>query len=171
VVAKQRIRALLRRLNQEDGVTVFLTSHDAGDVEQICRRVVVVNHGRIILDTAVASLKRDYLQSRVIEVKLAGESAPPPALPFPGVTILERADWGLRIQVDTALQPVDVVIAHLVQRYRVADITIADPPLETIIADIYQRRPDELSDALSDVPPVESPVAAPGGGSGREAAA
>ncbi|HVG97431.1 MAG TPA: ATP-binding cassette domain-containing protein [Chloroflexota bacterium] len=167
VVAKQRIRALLRRLNQVDGVTVFLTSHDAGDVEQICRRVVVVNHGRIILDTAVASLKRDYLQSRVIEVKLEGESAPPQGLPFPGVTTLERADWGLRVRVDTTVQPVDAVIAHLVQRYRVADIAIAGPPLESIIADIYQRRPDEVPAGA----PAGAPEAAPGRAPGREAAA
>jgi hypothetical protein len=63
-------------------------------------------------------------------------------LPFPGVTTLSRADWGLRLEVDTARQPVDAVIAHLVERYRVADITIEAPPLESIIAHIYQRRPD-----------------------------
>jgi ABC-2 type transport system ATP-binding protein len=142
VVAKQRIRALIRRLNEEDGVTVFLTSHDAGDVEQICRRVVVVNHGRIILDAPVSTLKRDYLQTRVIEVKLEGAPPPPERLPFAGVTILTRADWGLRLQVDTRLQPVDAVVAHLVGQYRVADITIEDPPLESIIAHIYQRRPE-----------------------------
>jgi ABC-2 type transport system ATP-binding protein len=140
VVAKQRIRALIRRLNEEDGVTVFLTSHDAGDVEQICRRVVVVNHGRIILDAPVSTLKRDYLQARVIEVKLEGD--PPELLPFAGVTVLARADWGLRLQVDTEVQPVDAVVAHLVGQYRVADITIAGPPLESIIAHIYQRRPE-----------------------------
>jgi ABC-2 type transport system ATP-binding protein len=163
VVAKQRIRALIRRLNEEDGVTVFLTSHDAGDVEQVCRRVVVINHGRIILDSSVATLKREYLQTRVIEVRLDGQSLPPDGLPFPGVTTLARADWGLRLEVDTRRQPVDAVIAHLVERYRVADITIEAPPLESIIAHIYQRRPD--------APPQSSPEAPTGPPGGAEAAA
>jgi ABC-2 type transport system ATP-binding protein len=158
VVAKQRIRALIRRLNEEDGVTVFLTSHDAGDVEQICRRVVVVNHGRIIFDAPVSTLKRDYLQTRVIEVKLGGDAPPPERLPFVGVTVLARADWGLRLQVDTEVQPVDAVVAHLVGQYRVADITIQDPPLESIIAHIYQRRPEAPAVAVGP-PPAEEAAA------------
>ncbi|MGH2351628.1 MAG: ABC transporter ATP-binding protein, partial [Chloroflexota bacterium] len=154
VIAKQRIRSLIRRLNTEDGVTVFLTSHDAGDVEQICRRVVVINHGAIILDAPVSTLKREYLQNKVIDLKLAGDERVPDILPFPGVTTLERGDWGLRLEVDTTRQPVDAVIAHLVARYRVADITIADPPLEEIIAHIYQRRPEGTA-AQSAAQPVE----------------
>src|SRR5437899_2281354 len=59
VIAKQRIVDLIGLLNVEEGVTVFLTSHDAGDVEQVCSRAVVINHGEIILDESVAILKRD----------------------------------------------------------------------------------------------------------------
>jgi ABC-2 type transport system ATP-binding protein len=74
VIAKQRIRALIRQLNQDEGVTVFLTSHDADDVEQVCRRVVVINHGQLILDTSIAALKQDYLQNKRVQVV---ESGPP----------------------------------------------------------------------------------------------
>ena len=68
VIAKQTIRALIRRLNAEEGVTVFLTSHDADDVEQICERVIVVNHGSLILDEPIATLKREFLQTKVTDV-------------------------------------------------------------------------------------------------------
>src|SRR5437660_2685261 len=61
VIAKQRIRELIGQLNVEEGVTIFLSSHDAGDIEQVCRRAIVINHGEIILDTPVAKMKRDYL--------------------------------------------------------------------------------------------------------------
>ena len=146
VIAKQRIRALIRRLNAEEGVTVFLTSHDAGDVEQVCRRVIVINHGSIILDEPTATLRRDYLQRKVVDLKLNedGTAAPStvPTLPFQhGVTVVESADWTLRLEVDTTRQPIDAVIAHLVANHSVADITIGDPPMEEIIAQIYQRRP------------------------------
>jgi ABC-2 type transport system ATP-binding protein len=141
VVAKQRIRALIRRLNAEEGVTVFLTSHDAGDVEQVCRRVIVISHGQIILDDPIAALKREFLQTKVIDLKLGGDGGGSGGLPFgDAVTVVDRGDWGLRLEVDTARQPIDAVIAYLVAHHRVADITIGDPPLEEIIAQIYQRQ-------------------------------
>src|SRR5579875_2385324 len=68
VIAKQRIRELIGHLNAEEGVTIFLTSHDAGDVEQVCRRAIVINHGEIILDAPVAQLKRDYLKTKTVEL-------------------------------------------------------------------------------------------------------
>ena len=70
VIAKQRIRDLIGQLNAEEGVTVFLTSHDAGDIEQVCRRAIVINHGEIILDTPVARMKRDYLKVKTIDLLL-----------------------------------------------------------------------------------------------------
>src|SRR5205809_1146770 len=70
VIAKQRIRDLIGQLNAEEGVTVFLTSHDAGDIEQVCRRAIVINHGEIILDTPVTKLKRDYLKAKTVDLLL-----------------------------------------------------------------------------------------------------
>src|SRR3984893_1557782 len=70
VIAKQRIRDLIGHLNTQEAVTVFLTSHDAGDIEQVCRRAIVINHGQIILDTPVARLKRDYLKVKTIDLLL-----------------------------------------------------------------------------------------------------
>src|SRR5437763_4509360 len=71
VIAKQRIRDLIGQLQVEEGVTVFVTSHDAGDIEQVCRRAIVINHGEIILDAPVARLKRDYLQVKTVDLLLA----------------------------------------------------------------------------------------------------
>ncbi len=71
VIAKQRIRELIGHLNTEEGLTVFLTSHDAGDVEQVCRRAIVINHGEIILDAPVAKLKRDYLKAKTASFLVA----------------------------------------------------------------------------------------------------
>src|SRR5438876_2810184 len=70
VIAKQRIRDLIGQLQVEEGVTVFLTSHDAGDIEQVCRRAIVINHGEIILDAPVAKLKRDYLKVKTVDLLL-----------------------------------------------------------------------------------------------------
>src|SRR5260221_10309579 len=75
VIAKQRIRDLIGQLNTGEGVTVFLTSHDAGDIEQVCRRAIVINHGEIILDAPVGKLKRDYLKAKTVDLLLEEPAA------------------------------------------------------------------------------------------------
>ena len=155
VIAKQRIRALIRRLNAEEGVTVFLTSHDADDVEQICRRVIVINHGALILDEPIATLKSDFLQTKVVDLRLHDRNGGWQTSRLDGVTLLEETDWGLKLEVDTATQPIERVISHLVANHRVADITISDPPMEEIIAQIYQRRPE----TVGAVPPARADAA------------
>jgi ABC-2 type transport system ATP-binding protein len=134
VVAKGEIRALVSSLNQDEGVTFLLTSHDAGDIERVCRRVVVINHGLLVFDGDVADLKRGYLRRKVVDVILA-EAGPP--FDATGVTVLLAEPYRLRLEVDPSVQPIERIIAELVARYRVADLTIAEPPLEEVIAAIY----------------------------------
>ncbi|MGD9892892.1 MAG: ATP-binding cassette domain-containing protein [Dehalococcoidia bacterium] len=136
VIARQTIRDLIQRLNQEEGTTVLLTSHDAGDVEQICRRAIVINHGRIVFDDTISTLRRDYLGHKVIDLTLA-ERAPP--IEYANVRCIEHTDYRLRLEVDTSTQQLDLIVAHLVSRLRVADIQITDPPMEDVIAAIYRR--------------------------------
>ncbi|MBI3977661.1 MAG: ATP-binding cassette domain-containing protein [Chloroflexi bacterium] len=137
VVAKQRVRAHIRDLNTTDGTTIFLTSHDAGDVEQLCRRVIVINHGDLIFDDSVEALKRRFIRTKVVDLKLL-ETADVGDLP--GVSVVRREDYALTLEVDTAVQPIEAVVADIVAHCRVADVTIADPPLEEIIAAIYGGR-------------------------------
>jgi len=153
VIAKQRIRALIRRLNAEEGVTVFLTSHDADGVEQICRRVIVINHGALILDEPIATLKSDFLQTKVVDLRLQDRNGGWEQAGLPGVTLLEESDWGMKLEVDTAAQSIERVISHLVANHRVADITISDPPMDEIIAQIYQRRPEKVGASRAEAAP------------------
>ncbi|MGI8587501.1 MAG: ABC transporter ATP-binding protein [Chloroflexia bacterium] len=139
VVSKQRIRDLIRRLNREEQVTVFLTSHDAGDIEQLCKRVIVINHGTLILNTSVSTLRRRFLQHKIIALKLQ-DPVPAEGLQLPGTTVLKTSTYGARLQVDTTVTGIDTVIGKLLGQYQVADITIEDPPLEQIIAAIYGGR-------------------------------
>jgi hypothetical protein len=74
VVARQCIRDLIGQLNAEEGLTVCLTSHDAGDIEQVCQRAIVINHGKIVLDAPMTQLTRDYLQIKTVDLLLAGNT-------------------------------------------------------------------------------------------------
>ncbi len=144
VIAKGKIRDLIRQLNREEQVTVFLTSHDAGDIEQLCKRVIVVNHGTMILNTSVSMLRRQYLQHKIIALKLQ-DPIPAEGPLLPGTTVLKTSTYGAKLQVNTAATPMETIISTLVSRYRVADITIEDPPMEQIIAAIYTQAADEGS--------------------------
>src|SRR5687767_4108023 len=64
VIAKQSIRDLILEMNQREGVAVLLTSHDAGDIERLCKRVIVINHGTVMLDDRVSTMRRRYLRRK-----------------------------------------------------------------------------------------------------------
>lgn len=66
-VVKESVRELVRRMNREEHTTVFLTSHDVGDIEKLCRRVIVVNAGKIVLDDSMEQLKGHYLRAGGVE--------------------------------------------------------------------------------------------------------
>lgn len=139
VVVKQQIRDLISELNRTEGTTIFLTSHDTGDIEQLCKRAMVINHGTLVLDTRVSRLKHDFVASKIVSLRLENE---PGAFCFPGVTVLKAGQYGLKLEVNCKEQSIDRVIAHIVSNYRVVDITISDPPLEEVISAIYRLEPE-----------------------------
>jgi ABC-2 type transport system ATP-binding protein len=134
VIARQRIRELIRSMNREEGTTVFLTSHDAGDVEQVCKRAIVVNHGRIVCDEPIDKLKREYLRTRVVQLVF---SQPTPSLCVDGATVRQSDPHRATVEVDLRQTPIEAIVSQVMARYPVEDITIAEPPMEDIIAAIY----------------------------------
>ena len=135
VVAKQQIRAAIRTLNEEDGTTIFLTSHDAGDIESLCKRVIIVNNGTIIFDDRTSELKRNYLRRKVIDVRFGDALDTPFALA--GVKTLKQGTYGVKLEFDSATTPVEQVIQQVITNRACNDITITNPPLEEVIREIY----------------------------------
>ncbi len=162
IIAKQRIRDLIGLLNTEEGVTIVLTSHDAGDIEQVCRRAIVINHGEVILDTSVAQMKRDYLKTKMIDLLLDApaesvlKTDPKTGQQYlnlqmssslheeprntAGIQIVNAKGRGLKLEIDTSRCPLEPVIAAIMQRCHIIDMTITDPPMEEIIAAIYGEK-------------------------------
>ena len=136
VVAKQHIRDAIRKMSQEENVGVLLTSHDAGDLEALCRRVIIINHGQIVYEDKVSNLKRKFLTRKMVEVRYAEEVSP--NFSIDGVEILKVGSYGVKLRFDTTKTPVDAVMAHLSEAGELVDITVSDPPLEEVIAKIYQ---------------------------------
>jgi ABC-2 type transport system ATP-binding protein len=144
VIAKQRIRDTIRRMSELEGVGVLLTSHDAGDIEALCRRVIVVNHGQIVYQDKVSALKRSYLTSKLVEVRYA--EVMPEGFAIPGAELLKQGRYGAKLRFDARQTPADAVVARLAAAGELVDITISDPSLEEVIRAIYEAQaPEEVT--------------------------
>ena len=137
VVVKQKIRDLIIQLNREDQVTIFLTSHDIDDIEQLCKRAVIINNGEIVLDESLKKLKYDYLKKKVIDVRYLEKMEI--ELDMPGIVKLKTREYSGKFQVDTSLNSIDDVVHSIMKAGKVADINISDQPLEQIISEIYRE--------------------------------
>ncbi len=135
VVAKQQIRDAIRTMNAEEGTTIFLTSHDAGDIENLCKRVIIINHGKMIFDDRTSVLQRDYLTKKVIDVRFAEALNGPFALA--GVETIKQGTYGVKLEFDSRQTPVEQVVQQIITTKPCNDINIAVPPLEEIIREIY----------------------------------
>jgi len=139
VVAKQHIRDTIRRMSQLEDVGVLLTSHDAGDLEALCKRVIIINHGQIVYQDKVSTLKRSFLTSKLVEVRYAEQI--PADFHIPGTEMLKvgRERYGAKLSFDTRQTAVEAVMAGLSAAGTLVDITVSDPPLEDVIRLIYHR--------------------------------
>jgi ABC-2 type transport system ATP-binding protein len=138
VVAKQRIRDTIRRMNEVENVGVLLTSHDAGDIEALCKRVIIINHGQIVYQDRVSTLKRHYLTSKLVGVRYAQQV--PPDIKIAGADVLKVGRYGVKLRFDTRQTPVEAIIARLAEAGNLVDVTISDPSLEQVIRTIYEER-------------------------------
>src|SRR5512145_1553101 len=136
VVAKQHIRDAIREMARLENVGVLLTSHDAGDLEALCKRVIIVNHGQIVYEDKVSNLKRKFLTSKLVEVRYAQEVSK--AFQVDGTEMIKVGQYGVKLRFDAHATPVEKVLSNLTDAGSVVDITISDPPLEEIIAKLYQ---------------------------------
>ena len=136
VVSKEAVREFLVALNEEQGTTVLLTTHDLTDVERLCRRLLIIDHGRVIEDGTVAGITERYGTERTLVVDLV---QPGPPLEVDGATVT-RVDgprqW-LRFRRD------DVTASALLTRVtavaEVRDLTVEEPDIEQIVRQIYAR--------------------------------
>jgi ABC-2 type transport system ATP-binding protein len=138
LIAKSRFRDLVLRLNEERSTTIFLTSHDVSDIEQVARRVIVINHGQLIYDDRVSRMRRELLRTRLIDVRF--ETAPD-SIEIDGARLVKLSGPGAKLEVDTDVRSIRAVLDDLLDRYEVADISVTEPPLEDVITHIYGQAP------------------------------
>ena len=134
-VVKENIRTLIKRMNKEYKTTIFLTSHDVGDIEKLCKRVIIINNGKLVLDDSMENLKYHYLNKKIVEVKMKEKINLDDE---DGITILKDKGYNLKLEVDTTKKSITDAL-KLLNPDNMVDINISNTPLENIISDIYKE--------------------------------
>jgi ABC-2 type transport system ATP-binding protein len=135
VVAKARIREFLAEINREHGTTVLLTTHDMDDIERLCRRILMIDHGHVIYDGDLDAFRQRYGGDSVLIVDLA-EPGPPVEVDGASVEKVEGPRQWLRFSREriSAAQ----LIATVAARYPLQDLSISDPEIEDTVRRVYE---------------------------------
>ena len=134
VVAKEAIRTFVARVNAERNTTIVLTTHDLADVERLCRRIVLIDDGRLIYDGSIELIKDQYGTHRTLVVTLSEDAA---EIAIPDAEVESRAGDVVRLRFDRKTISADQLIRRVTERYCVSDVSIEEPELESIIRRIY----------------------------------
>lgn len=141
VISQQRIRQFLKEFNEEEGCTVVLTSHYMQDVEELCERVVVINHGRQVFDGTLTDLRSQYSPERRLRVTF---TEPPETNQLPAqAKVLEQnsAQWVLSLPAD-AVAP---ITSEILQNFAVADLSLEEADVEDALRALFAEGPGAVS--------------------------
>lgn len=134
-VVKDNIRKLIKKMNKEYQTTIFLTSHDVSDIEKLCKRVIIINNGQIVLDDSMTNLKYHYLNKKIVEVKLKRRVD---FREVDGVEVLKENESSMKLEIDTKKVDLSMVL-QMIDPENIIDINISNTPLEEIISEIYRK--------------------------------
>lgn len=137
LVAKTRIREFLAELNREQGVTILLTTHDLADIERLCQRIVVIDHGRIVHDGSLDRLRTEYASSRQLTIDFDTVPATDATTMVPGIHLLDQNGPRVRVSFDRLQFSAPEVMAAMSQFGTIRDLSIQEPAIEDIIQQLY----------------------------------
>ena len=136
IFAKARIRQIIKKMNEEKGTTIFLTSHDLGDVEALCDRIIIINNGTIVTDSTLEDLKANYLSEKVIKIsydKYVTQSQ----FEYP----VEKVEHNqIELKADTNKVQMGELLSYFTSIGNITDIQIESTPLEEVIKKLYKER-------------------------------
>jgi ABC-2 type transport system ATP-binding protein len=133
IISKARLREFLAQVNKDRGTTIILTTHDLDDIEALCSRVMVIDHGHQVFDGTLAGLRASQSAPRTLVVDLA-TSLPPITIEGATVTKVDGPRQHLSFPTTTSAAP---LVAQIAATYPLVDLSVAEPTIESIIARLY----------------------------------
>ncbi|NOK62943.1 MAG: ATP-binding cassette domain-containing protein [Chloroflexi bacterium AL-W] len=147
VVAKEHIRQFLSHINREHGVTVLLTTHDLTDIAYLCPRVILIDHGQVVYDGALAALRERFGRWRTLVVDLDlpdGHSLQAElVLSTHGANVVRSEGRRMWVQFDREIMTAADLMVDIANRYPVRDLTVEEPDIEAMVRGIYQHGVDQ----------------------------
>lgn len=137
VVAKEHIRQFIRHINRERGATVLLTTHDLQDVEKLCERVMIIDHGKLLFDGGLNELMSRFGTKRELMVELAERYD---SINIEGAEVTEFDGLRATLQFDRGNLSASELIGRISTHYRIQDLSVREPEIESTIRRIYQER-------------------------------
>lgn len=137
VVAKKSLRDLLLKINTEEGTTIFLTSHDVGDIESLCDRTIIINNGVIIKDLPTKELSKTFVHEKYIDLVPKTKFSSFPELPD-GIRYSVKEGSKLTVIVDISKISVQDSLKELLGLFEVEDVDVYNTDLESVIRNIYE---------------------------------
>jgi len=135
VVAQVMIQKCLREYNVTRQVTILLTSHYMRDVEALCPRVLVITHGRLVYDGALAGITEHFGKSKLVRLQFAEDVVVAELSAFGDVTRSEGPEVDLKVERTRVAE----VLAAILDKHTVVDISVQDPPLDQVIARVFEE--------------------------------
>ena len=138
VLAKQSVRNFLSEINRTEGTTIILTTHDMNDIEQLCKRLIILEEGKIMFDGETELLKQKFVHEKVIEVEFYEENCVMQRIP--GATVVREQGCKKWLTFDSDGSGIGEVIGTIASQYKIKDISVKEPSVESIIRNIYDNR-------------------------------
>jgi ABC-2 type transport system ATP-binding protein len=137
VVAKERIRQFIHHINSQRGTTIILTTHDLSDVERLCERVMIIDHGHLLYDGNLEVLRDRFGGKRELDVDFAEHYDD---VEVQGAQVIAREDMRTVYEFQRGEATASELIGRLSARFRIVDLTVREPDIENTVRRIYEER-------------------------------
>jgi viologen exporter family transport system ATP-binding protein len=137
VVAKEKLRTFIKEINRDQKVTILLTTHDMQDIEKVCSRIMIIDHGRIVYDGSLDQIRAEYGKQRKLVVEFE-EEVPDFSAPYATLAKSEgKKKWFAFNRFETSPS---TLIADITSRFPIIDLAVEEPEIEEIVRTIYRGK-------------------------------
>jgi ABC-2 type transport system ATP-binding protein len=145
VIAKEKMRTFIKEINNERKITVILTTHDMEDIEKLCERMILIDHGQKVYDGEIAVVKERFGKTRTLIVDLEESSH---SLQLKGGEVFKEEASRFWIRFNRDEVSASELIAQITETHNIKDLTVEEPAIESIISRIYQEGYQELPETV-----------------------
>jgi ABC-2 type transport system ATP-binding protein len=136
VISQVNIREFLKKYNKETKTTIILTSHYMEDIEALCKRVIVINHGVVAYDGSIENMMQDYIQNKILKISFSEPQTKKDFQKYGHIT-----KWGkINMTIDVSKEKIRPIAAEILTKYPVSDIMIDEVQVEEVIRKIFQQK-------------------------------